>query len=158
LRNRLNEHGAKLSGGDQFDEPTDVALRAFQISVGLKAAGIVDPTTKAALYEPPGPGGESAIELDCAGAACRMYLPRHMTKGLASTSRSDPARDAVTSALATLACRRVKALLLDVACETAVNYVVDAAIDIAGVVDNAQQASKHNACLVAVLGYPQGST
>jgi peptidoglycan hydrolase-like protein with peptidoglycan-binding domain len=158
LRNRLNDHGAALPSGDRFDERTDVAVRAFQISVGLDALGIVGPQTKDALYGAQPPGGESSIVLKCEAAGCAMYLTRRMTKGLASASKKDPAQYAITGALTVLACRRVKALSMDIVCQTAASYLVDTLIDVTAVADKAQQAGKRNACLVVNLGYPSSST
>src|SRR5215470_1665 len=130
LRKRLNEHGADLPGGNRFDEPTDVAVRAFQIGVGLEALGVVGPQTKDALYAQRPSGDESTIALNCEPRGCAMYLTRRMTKGLARAEKNDPAQYAITSALTVLACRRVRALALDVVCQTVASYIVDAVIDV----------------------------
>jgi peptidoglycan hydrolase-like protein with peptidoglycan-binding domain len=157
LRKRLNANGASLSDNSQFDDPTDVAVRAFQISVGLDAMGIVGPGTKKALYESRPPTGELTVAPDCKLGGCTVYLTRRMTKALARASRNDPAQYAITSALTVLACRRVKALVPDIVCQTVATYLVNAVIDVTDVVDKAQQASKRNACLMVVLGYPEGT-
>lgn len=157
LRKRLNTYGANLSAGSRFDESTDVAVRAFQISVGLNAEGIVGGATKNALYESQPPTSELAIAPNCALNGCAVYLTKRMTKALAGVSKDDPAQYAVTSALTVLACRPVKALLPDVACQTAATYLINTVIDVTKVVDKARQASKRNECLVVIMGYPQGA-
>jgi peptidoglycan hydrolase-like protein with peptidoglycan-binding domain len=158
LRKRLNEHGAELPDGDQFDEATEREVRAFQISVGLEAVGIAGPQTKEALYGPRQPDGQLIIDSsNCTPRGCSLYLTQRATRGLATASRREPAQYAIVAALTVVACRRVKALSLDVPCQAAATYTVDKMVDITDVADKAQRASNQNACLVVNLGYPKGS-
>lgn len=159
LRRLLNERGAELPDSNQFDEATEVEARAFQLRARLPVLGIVGPQTKDALYKPSPPIDQLTATPTCAPTGCAMYLSRGMTDSLADIdAKNDPSQYAISSALSVLACRRAKALSLDVVCQAVASYIVDTAIKVTTVVDKARQARDQKACLVVNLGYPPGST
>jgi peptidoglycan hydrolase-like protein with peptidoglycan-binding domain len=152
LRRRLNAHGAELPDGDRLDEPTGLAVRAFQMTAGLEAKGVVGPQTKKALYAPLPPRSQPRVDPACRPSGCALYLSRSTTKDIASTIPSDrTARFLLAAGVSLLACWQVKRVPgLGVACQPVVDYIIDQ------LVGTVVLASEQNACLVVNLGYPPG--
>lgn len=73
LQTTLNNHGARLVVDGHYDDTTEAAVRAYQLSIGLVADGITGPKTQAALT------GDDCQRLlknaDLVSAAQRLDVP-----------------------------------------------------------------------------------
>jgi peptidoglycan hydrolase-like protein with peptidoglycan-binding domain len=159
LRGLLNAHGADLPDGDRFDRRTDAAVRAFQMSVGLPAAGLVGPKTKEALYGSLPPEYQSMTDPVCNLSRCVLYFSKSMTEYVASVvSENDLVRYAIAAGLSMLVCRQAKTVPgLSVVCQQVVSYIINTVVDIDMVLAKAQQAGQRNACLAVSVGYSGGN-
>ena len=151
LRNRLAARGVSIPRGDRFDTDTEKAVRAFQDTAGLPAIGVAGPLTKQALYGSR-PGTQPDPTRTCTLRYCAIYLSRGVTTEVAGLiPDGDLARAAAATAIAILACRKVKAIpALDLVCEPATSLIVDRIFSVF------ERAAKQRACLVVRIGFPPG--